>query len=134
MTRRVLEARIVAKAWRDPSFKANLLRDPKAAVQAELEAIDPAIRLPAALQVQVHEETPTTYHLVLPRNPRDISLGEVVGDDLEALAPQTIAVIVVGAVTANAIAPATASVIAPATLVANVVTTLNVVTSTNAVR
>jgi hypothetical protein len=96
MTRRELEAKIVAKAWRDPSFKALLLSDPKAALQYELTAIDPGIRLPPALEVHVHEESPNSYHLVLPRNPKDISLGEVVGDDLEAIAPQTIAVLVVG--------------------------------------
>ena len=94
-TRRDLEARIIAKAWRDPQYKARLLKAPKTVLQDEIKAIDPAIELPDALKVHVHEEAPDVYHLVLPRNPRDISLGEAVGDDLEAVAPQTIAVVVV---------------------------------------
>jgi hypothetical protein len=98
LTRRELEARIIAKAWKDPNYKARLLSNPKAVLQAEISAIDPDISLPAALQVGVHEEGPNLYHLVLPRNPREIALSEVLGDDLEAVAPQTVAVVVVAAV------------------------------------
>lgn len=98
MTRRDLESRIVAKAWRDPAYKAALLADPRGTLQSELQSIDPNIVLPASLKVQTHEEDANTYHLVLPRNPKDISLQEVVGDNLEAVAPQTVAVVVVGAV------------------------------------
>ena len=98
LTRRDLEARIVAKAWKDPSYKARLLNDPKAVLQSEISAIDPAVSLPAALQVSVHEEGPNLYHLVLPRNPREIALSEVLGDNLEVVAPQTVAVVVVAAV------------------------------------
>ena len=93
MSRRDLEARIVAKAWRDPAFKLQLLANPRATMQAELSLIDPSIALPTALQIHVHEETPNLYHLVLPRNPRDISLGEVLGENLDAVAPQTVAVV-----------------------------------------
>ena len=95
MNRRDFEARIVANAWRDPNYRDALCKNPKAVVQRELSALDPSIALPAALQVQVHEETPDSYHLVLPRNPRDITLHELVGDHLEAVAPQTVAVVVV---------------------------------------
>ena len=73
-------------------------------LQRELAAIDPTIALPAGLTVKVHEETPDTYHLVLPRNPKDITLDEIVGDDLEGVAPQTIAIVVVGAVVVGAVA------------------------------
>src|SRR5882757_5228095 len=93
LTRRELEAKIIARAWRDPHFKRLLLENPHAALQSELGEIDPSIVLPATLQVHVHAEKPNVYHLVLPRNPRDIPLGDVVGDNLEALAAQTIAVV-----------------------------------------
>jgi hypothetical protein len=93
LTRRDLEARIIAKAWKDPNYRKRLLADPKGVLQQEIGAIDPSVSLPAALQVQVHEEAPDTYHLVLPRNPKDISLGEILGDNLEAVAPQTVAVV-----------------------------------------
>jgi len=135
MTRRELEAKIVAKAWRDPAFKALLTSNPKAALQHELTAIDPAIRLPAALEVHVHEETANSYHLVLPRNPRDISLGEVVGDDLESIAPQTIAVLVVGVavVAGNTVAAGNNLANVNAAVNGNVGVNGNVVTNANAV-
>lgn len=93
-SRRAFEARIIAKAWKDPSYKQRLLTNPKAVLQQEVAAVDPTVVLPAELQVQVHEEAPNVYHLVLPRNPREISLGELIGDNLEAVSPQTIAVVV----------------------------------------
>jgi hypothetical protein len=135
ITRRELEAKIVAKAWRDPSFKSLLTSSPKAALQHELTSIDPSIRLPAGLEVQVHEETPNSYHLVLPRNPRDISLGEVVGDDLEAIAPQTIAVLVVGVavVAGNTVAAGNNLANVNAAVNGNVGVNGNVVTNANAV-
>jgi hypothetical protein len=134
MTRREWEARIVAKAWRDPSFKTLLLADPKAAFQQELGAIDPAIRLPAALQVQVHEETPTTYHLVLPRNPREISLGEVVGDDLlEAVAPQTIAVLLIAVVAGNTVVAGNNVAAVNVAVTANTGVNVNVAAQVNAI-
>jgi hypothetical protein len=100
LTRRELEARIIAKAWKDPNYRTRLLADPKGVLQSEISAIDPSVSLPTKLQVQVHEEAPDAYHLVLPRNPKDISLSEVLGDNLEAVAPQTVAVL--GAVVGNA--------------------------------
>ncbi len=112
-----------------------LLTDPKTALQHELTAIDPAIPLPPALQVHVHEETPNTYHLVLPRNPRDISLGEVVGNDLEAVAPQTIAVLVVGSavVAGNTVVAGNNVANVNAAVNGNVGVNGNVVTNANAV-
>ncbi|MGH6671544.1 MAG: NHLP leader peptide family RiPP precursor [Xanthobacteraceae bacterium] len=91
--RRSFEARIIAKAWKDPNYKQRLLANPKGVLQQEVASIDPSVVLPSSLQVQVHQESPDVYHLVLPRNPQDISLGELLGDNLEAVAPQTIAVV-----------------------------------------
>jgi len=84
-TRKNLEALIIARAWKDSNYKERLLRDPKDVVQEEVHAIDPSIKLPDTLQVLVHEESPTVYHLVLPRNPSEVSPAEVVGDDLEVV-------------------------------------------------
>jgi Nitrile hydratase, alpha chain len=94
-TRRGFEARIIARAWKDPNYKQRLLNNPKAVLQQEIAAIDASVSLPAGLQVQVHEEAPNVYHLVLPRNPKDISLGELLGDNLEVVAPQTAAIAVI---------------------------------------
>jgi hypothetical protein len=123
LTRRELEAKIIARAWRDPGFKQQLLENPHLALQSELREIDPSIVLPATLQVHVHAEKPNVYHLVLPRNPRDIPLGEVVGDNLEALASQTVAVVTTttNAVINNNVSIANAQTFNMTTVVGNVV-------------
>jgi hypothetical protein len=133
MSRRDLETMIVTKAWRDPEFHKALLADPKAVLQSELTAIDPSINLPASLNVHVHQEDANTYHIVLPRNPKDISLSEVLGDDLEAVAPQTIAIVLVGVVAAGIAAAVTMVAGANVVAGANGVVTANAVGNFNAV-
>jgi hypothetical protein len=133
MTRRDLEARIIAKAWRHPSYKQRLLSDPKGVLQSEISAIDPSVALPPGLQVHVHEEAADTYHLVLPRNPKEIALDEVLGDDLEAVAPQTIAVVVIAAVAVNTVGAVNNIGVANVVGVGNVATTGNAVANYNAV-
>jgi len=93
MSRRELESKIVAKAWRDPKYRTALLKDPKSILESELKAIHPDIELPDKLTVNVHEEDADTYQIVLPRNPKDISLAEVIGDNLEAIAAQTVVIV-----------------------------------------
>lgn len=93
-TRRELESHIVAKAWRDSKYRKRLLKDPKAILRQELQAIDANAGLPDDLRIAVHEEAALQMHIVLPRNPREIMLSEVVGDNLEQFAPQTAAVAV----------------------------------------
>ncbi|MEI7606519.1 MAG: NHLP leader peptide family RiPP precursor [Rhodospirillaceae bacterium] len=131
LTRRELEALIIAKAWRNPAYKKRLSENPKAVLQEELKAIDPSIKLPDSLQVQVHEEDPDLFHLVVPRNPADISLGEVVGDNLEAVAPQTVAVVVV--VAAGAVVAAGTVAVVTHLGAANVVGAANATVTANAV-
>jgi hypothetical protein len=54
---------VVARAWSDEAFKQRLLADPRA-VLAEA-----GMAVPPNLTLQVHEATPTQYHLVLPPPP-----------------------------------------------------------------
>ncbi|MGN6182422.1 MAG: NHLP leader peptide family RiPP precursor [Thermoanaerobaculia bacterium] len=98
VSRKDFEAKIVANAWRDASYKKRLLKNPKAVVQDELQEIEAGVELPKDLSVAVHEESPEQYHLVLPRNPNEIAPGAVEDQYLEAIAPQTIAVVVVNQV------------------------------------
>lgn len=70
-----LREKIVEKAAKDSDFRALLLRDPKGALKQEL-----GVTIPEALSVEVHEESNTTTHLVLPP---DSKLSE---DDLQAVA------------------------------------------------
>lgn len=53
--------RILDRATADPGFRETVLRDPKAAISTLL-----GIELPTALEVVVHEETPSRLHIVLP--------------------------------------------------------------------
>jgi len=57
--------KIIAKAWRDPAFKAALIANPAAALKAE------CINVPAIMTVTVMENTDKQFHLVLPPEPSD---------------------------------------------------------------
>jgi Nitrile hydratase, alpha chain len=63
--------KIVAKAWRDPAFKAELI-----ALKAE------GIDIPAGMTVTVVENTDKLFHLVLPPVPSD----ELSDEALDAVA------------------------------------------------
>ena len=69
-------AKIIAKAWRDPAFKAELIANPAAALKAE------GIDVPAGMTVTVVENTDKQFHLVLPPVPTD----ELSDEALDAVA------------------------------------------------
>ncbi len=79
--RRDLEQQIIERAWRDDSFRQELLRDTKAVVAREY-----GIYLPENMNLVVHEETPTTLHFVLPRNPAGAGDDELSDAELEMVA------------------------------------------------
>ncbi len=60
-TAQEMQARIVGKANADADFRARLRSDPKGAIAQEL-----GVTIPASLSIEVHEESATTAHLVLP--------------------------------------------------------------------
>ncbi|MEM7506489.1 MAG: NHLP leader peptide family RiPP precursor [Pseudomonadota bacterium] len=135
-SRRDLEAVIIANAWRDPDYKKALLKDPKSVVAKELKRVDPSIDLPKDLKVAVHEEDSSTFHLVLPRDPKDVKMSEVVSDDqLEAVAPQTVAVVVavaaIGAVVGNTVGAVNNVGAGNVVAAGNVATTGNAVANAN---
>jgi hypothetical protein len=68
VTRRDVETRLITRAWKDEAFAADLRRNPRAAVEAELKrlGIDKSL---AGGEVKVLEETPTTLYLVIPAKP-----------------------------------------------------------------
>ncbi len=71
-------AQVIARAWSDPDFKAQLLNDPKAALAGY------GIDLPAGLNLKIVENTADTIHIVLPATPSQVdSLWD---DDLQNLA------------------------------------------------
>ena len=56
-----MRTKIVERAETDATFRAQLLEDPKGAVEAEL-----GVKIPPLMAINVHEESAETAHLVLP--------------------------------------------------------------------
>lgn len=84
-TRKDLEAHLIARAWKDEAFKAELMRDPRAVLEREASRLRPGTRLPDNLEIRVVEETPTTFVLVLPPKPLGVH-DELTERDLERVA------------------------------------------------
>jgi hypothetical protein len=63
-TRQDIEARIIAKAWKDEAYKQELLSNPKAVIEREF-----GVEFPADVKVQILEENPTSLYFVLPMSP-----------------------------------------------------------------
>ena len=76
-------AKIVGKARADADFRARLLSDPKGAVAQGL-----GVAMPASLSVEVHEESATTVHLLLPAA-GGLTEGEVEATGYNYDGPQT---------------------------------------------
>ena len=56
-----MRMKIVGKATGDADFRAQLLSDPKGAIEQEL-----GVTIPASMSVEVHEESGAAAHLILP--------------------------------------------------------------------
>ena len=65
MTQTEMQDRIIARAGEDGEFRAQLLADPRATIEDLTGAT-----LPDDIDVQVHEESATSFHLVLPPDGR----------------------------------------------------------------
>ncbi|MGG4554327.1 NHLP leader peptide family RiPP precursor [Paenibacillus sp. FSL W8-0186] len=68
----LLQTQIIQKAWQDPSFKAKLLADPKAAIQEALGVI-----IPDHIKVKAVEENSDEFYLVLPPNPSEVIKSDI---------------------------------------------------------
>ena len=62
--------KVIAKAWRDPSFKAKLLADPQGTLRQA------GVSIPAGVSVQVVENTDAHFHFVLPAKPSEALTDE----------------------------------------------------------
>jgi hypothetical protein len=77
-----LEAKLIEKAMADEAFKRELRSNPKAAIAKELGQ-----ELPAELEFEVLEQTPTKLYLVLPMSKSEASPSEELAEEqLEAVA------------------------------------------------
>ena len=68
MTVSQLREHLIDKATEDSEFRSRLMADPRAAIKAET-----GVTVPSGFNVEVHEDTADTSHLVLPPSAR---LGE----------------------------------------------------------
>ena len=71
-----MKAHIMAKAAQDGQFRADLVRDPRAVISSEL-----GVLIPENFAIQVHEDSATTAHMVLPLSDQltDEDLAQVAG-------------------------------------------------------
>ena len=60
-TQAELQDKLIAKAQAEPEFRAQLVADPKAAIEGVI-----GLEIPEAINLQVHEDSATSFHLVLP--------------------------------------------------------------------
>ncbi|CAM2976075.1 NHLP leader peptide family RiPP precursor [Paenibacillus sediminis] len=63
----ILRKQIIEKAWEDPSFKQELLSNPKAAIQ---EAFN--VTLPDQLDIKTVEEKNNQLYLIIPQAPTEV--------------------------------------------------------------
>ncbi len=68
MTISELREHLIEKSTVDSEFRSQLMADPKAAIKAET-----GVTVPSGFNIEVHEETADTSHLVLPPS---ANLGE----------------------------------------------------------
>lgn len=59
-------AKLTAKAWTEPDFKAKLLADPARYMREE------GITIPPGITIEMHENTATVQHVVLPQKPESL--------------------------------------------------------------
>ena len=78
MTRKEIEENLITKAWKDSSFKQNLIADPRSVLEAE------GIDLPKNIEVRVVEESADVFYLVIPSQPNGVE--ELSEEELEAIA------------------------------------------------
>ena len=76
-----LQPQIIAKAMKDEAFRQHLLKDPKQTLEREL-----GVTIPQGVTIQIHEETPTNSHLVLPMKPLTGELQELSDEELKEVA------------------------------------------------
>ncbi len=69
------EAKLIARAWKDDSFKERLLRNAKEVYEEEI-----GITLPENIVIKAFAETPDAHYLIIPVKPE--SCGELSDEEL----------------------------------------------------
>jgi len=82
VTRRDLETQLIEKAWKDPVFRKEVVRDPKGMFEKYVGQ-----KLPDKVNIIVHEEDANTLHFSIPRAPSNLT--ELSDEELEKVAGGT---------------------------------------------
>ena len=82
VTRRDMETRLIEKAWKDPVFRKDIVKDPKGMLEKHIGQ-----KLSEQLRIFVHEEDANTLHFSIP--PAPSNLNELSDEDLEKVAGGT---------------------------------------------
>jgi hypothetical protein len=98
-SRKDFEAQVIKKAWKDPAYRDELVKDPKACIEKEMQQFQEGAKLPDDIHIKVVEESSNTLYMVLPQNPADVADRELSDDELDDVAGGTITVIAVGGLT-----------------------------------
>jgi len=80
LSRRELEEKIVARAWKDDEFRRKFLADPKGQFEEHL-----GVKLPESLKITAHAESENSLHFVIPQTPAQ-KLDELSDEELEKVA------------------------------------------------
>jgi hypothetical protein len=103
MSRREIEEKIVALAWRDDDFRQKFLADPKRQFEEKLD-----IKLPASLRMTAYAEDANHLHFVIPAKPAGIK--ELSDEELEKVAGGVTPAMIVTLASVSLAAIATATV------------------------
>jgi len=83
LTRKEIEAKIVALAWQDDAFRHKFVADPKGQFEERL-----GVKLPPLLKMTAHEENENSLHFVIPMKPKT-NMSELSDEELEKVAGGT---------------------------------------------
>src|SRR5215210_3216191 len=84
VTRHDFELYLIRKAWEDPDFREELISNPKAVLERELNA-EP---LPEDVEVEVLEETSEKYYLIIPMPPEEFMGRALASREFAAISRQ----------------------------------------------
>lgn len=76
-----IQEQIISKAMEDEAFRQELLSNPRDTLKREM-----GITFPEGMSVQVHQNTSTTIHLMVPPKPQSGGLRNLSDEDLEQIA------------------------------------------------